>query len=76
MKGPDLDGVASRLTGSGLLESLIHPGAGLAKDYEGAAAGPPEEDASSRSPMPPVGTLLTLRELRDLMTYLRTLKDP
>ena len=36
----------------------------------------PAGEAESGSEMPPMGTILTLRELRDLMAYLRTLKEP
>ena len=76
LRGPDLDGVADRLTKGGLLESLIQPGAKLAQGYAGLAD-PPAPDraaAGDTSIMPPMGTLLTLRELRDLIAYLRTLK--
>ncbi len=91
-RGPDLDNVAARLTAGGLLQSLIHPGAKLARGFEtipdslpgtpvlpaspGDAADPPapDEPAEPDSIMPPAGTLLTLRELRDLIAYLRTLQ--
>gem|GEM_PF-5206744 len=94
-RGPDLDKVASRLTAGGLLQSLIHPGAKLARGFEtipgppggtpvlpevpafpADAADPPAPDgpAGPVSIMPPAGTLLTLRELRDLIAYLRTLQ--
>jgi quinoprotein glucose dehydrogenase len=94
-RGPDLDNVASRLTAGGLLQSLIHPGAKLARGFEtilrppsgipvlpegpvspADPADPPAPDESSgpRSLMPPAGTLLTLRELRDLIAYLCTLQ--
>ena len=78
LKGPDLDGVADRLTSSGLLESLIQPGAKLVPGYEGRhpTVEAPAGDAEPGSEMPPMGTILTLRELRDLMAYLRTLKEP
>ncbi|MDB6069056.1 MAG: hypothetical protein JWL81_227 [Verrucomicrobiales bacterium] len=79
ISGPDLDGVADRLNDSLLLESLIHPSAKIAKGFEGAGGTKPDstnsqEPARSVSPMPPVGTLLTLREIRDLMAWLRGLK--
>ena len=78
LKGPDLDGVADRLTNGGLLESLIQPGAKIVKSYALAVTPPPREvaDEAAASLMPPMGTLLTLRELRDLIAYLRTLKAP
>jgi hypothetical protein len=76
--GPDLDGVAGRLTAGGLLESLIHPGAKLAPGYgqPKAPAEGPADATESGSAMPPMGAVLTLRELRDLIAYLLTLKDP
>ncbi len=74
LKGPDLDGVASRLTKGMLLESLIRPGTKLAKGHP--VASQLESAAEPDSIMPPMGTLLTLRELRDLMAFLITLKEP
>jgi mono/diheme cytochrome c family protein len=78
LNGPDLDGVAGRLTAGGLLESLIHPGAKLAPGYgqPKAPAEGPADATESGSAMPPMGAVLTLRELRDLIAYLLTLKDP
>lgn len=77
LKGPDLDGVAGRLTAGGLLESLIHPGAKLAPGYglPQAPGGGPADATESGSAMPPMGAVLTLRELRDLIAYLLTLKE-
>ena len=70
--------MAGRLPAGGLLESLIHPGAKLAPGYalpqalaEGLA-----DATESGSAMPPMGAVLTLRELRDLIAYLLTLKEP
>ena len=75
LQGPDLDGVAGRLTAGELLESLVLPSARFAKGYQPAAANPPDASGDAAlSPMPPAGTILTLRELRDLMAYLKTLK--
>ena len=70
--------MADRLTNGGLLESLIQPGAKIVKSYALAVTPPPREvaDEAAASLMPPMGTLLTLRELRDLIAYLRTLKAP
>lgn len=75
VKGPDLDGAATRLTTGRLLESLIQPSTVIAKGTApptGTAAG----EGAPESPMPPMGAILTLRELRDLMAYLRLLKEP
>ena len=73
-----MDGVADRLDDSALLESLIQPSAKIVIGYAAlparSAAG--EREAEPASIMPPLGTLLTLREIRDLMAYLRTLKAP
>ncbi len=78
LNGPDLDGVAGRLTAGGLLESLIHPGAKLAPGYSQpkTPAEGPADATESGSAMPPMGAVLTLRELRDLIAYLLTLKEP
>jgi hypothetical protein len=61
---PRLEGVARRLEGSALLEAVVLPA-----DPASRRAGPPPSDGGCR----PMGTVLTLRELRDLLTYLRTL---
>jgi quinoprotein glucose dehydrogenase len=62
--GPDLENLADRLTTPGtILESLIHPAART-------TSAPP----GSIVTMPPMGTLLTRRELRDLMAFLTGLK--
>ncbi len=74
ISGPSLDGVAGRLTPEELLESLIHPGASLARGWESRTLPDPADPAGTTSPMPPMGALLTLRELRDLMAFLGTLK--
>lgn len=75
--GPDLDGVGQRLSPAELLESLVHPSATFAPGY----APPPNPltdspDSPPLSRMPPYGSLLTLRELRDLIAYLHTLQEP
>ena len=78
MRGPDLDGVGARLTSAGLLESLVHPSDIIVSNYEvRLPAGDLEATPASSpamSPMPPMGTILTLRELRDLIAFLKTLK--
>lgn len=68
--GPALDGVADRLIAGGLLEAVVHPGARAAP---GAESGP-GDSAKPDSSMPPMGPLLTARELRDLIAWLGTLK--
>jgi hypothetical protein len=63
-QGPPLQGVGSRLDGPALLEAVVLP------------AGPPTRGITSapiHGGCRPAGTLLTLRELRDLLTYLRAL---
>jgi mono/diheme cytochrome c family protein len=78
LAGPDLDGVATRLTPGLLLESLIHPSARLTPGYEPHAIPGAGGDAppGKLSAMPPAGAILTLREIRDLMAWLQTLTDP
>ncbi len=78
LAGPDLDGAATRLTPVGLLESLIHPSAKFSPGYEprplpGSKGGGVPDRLSA---MPPAGTVLTLREIRDLMAWLQTLTEP
>ena len=63
--GPDLRGVGSRLTREQLLEALVHPSARIAPGF-GAADAP--------SAMPPMGGILTRREIRDVVEFLTTLK--
>ncbi|MBW3630870.1 MAG: c-type cytochrome [Gemmatimonadetes bacterium] len=60
--GPDLRSIALRLTREQLLEALVHPNARIAPGY-----GPV-------SVMPPMGGVLTRRELRDVVEYLTTLR--
>ena len=60
--GPSLEGVAARHDRRGLLESLVNPNARLAQGF-----GP-------TSAMPAMTTLLTPREIRDVVAYLSTLK--
>lgn len=62
--GPALDGVALRLNPTQLLQALVDPQAEVAEGYGASSA------------MPAMGTLLTPRELRDLVAYLRTLTTP
>tara|TARA_B100000959_G_scaffold284721_1_gene357147 strand:+ start:4583 stop:7537 length:2955 start_codon:yes stop_codon:yes gene_type:complete len=59
--GPSLDGVADRLTEQQLLEALLVPNLHLTEGY------------GEYSAMPPMGTLLDHRDLRDVMAYLKEL---
>ena len=59
--GPALDGIARRLDPVRLLQALVDPQAEVAEGY------------GTSSAMPAMGALLTPRELRDLVAYLRTL---
>ncbi|MDA1261916.1 MAG: HEAT repeat domain-containing protein [Planctomycetota bacterium] len=61
--GPALDGVGSRLDRYALLQSLLEPQAIMTAGY------------GSISAMPPMGPLLTPREIRDLVAYLDSLKS-
>ena len=61
--GPALDGIATRKGEEYILESLVDPQAAIAEGY-----------LSEVSPMPPMGVLLNQQEMRDIMTYLMTLK--
>jgi mono/diheme cytochrome c family protein len=58
--GPDLAGVGSRKERRYLLESLVDPTAWLADGYTVAS-------------MPPMGTMLTSGQIRDLVAYLKSL---
>lgn len=60
--GPDLAGVASRLTRAQLLQSLLDPNATLAQGFDAPSA------------MIPASPHLTRRQIRDLIKYLSTLK--
>jgi putative membrane-bound dehydrogenase-like protein len=59
---PSLAGVASRYDRKGLLQSLVEPNAAVAQGYGPISA------------MPAMGTVLTPREVRDVVEYLSTLK--
>ena len=59
--GPSLDGIADRMTQEQLLESLINPNANVADGF------------GEYSAMPPMGTMLNHRELRDVVAFLKTL---
>ena len=61
--GPHLGNIATQLTRQELLESLVEPSKRIAPGYG--------ENISS---MPPMGSLLTPRELRDLVAFLAELK--
>ena len=56
--GPRLLGVGSRLTREQLLQALVDPNARIAPGFH------------APSPMPPMGALLTKREIRDVVEYL------
>mgnify|MGYP006208783921 CR=1 FL=1 len=60
--GPALDGVATRLSETQLLEALLMPSAEVADGF------------GESSVMPPMGVLLEHREVRDVMAYLKTLE--
>jgi quinoprotein glucose dehydrogenase len=60
--GPNLRRIGGTLDRRQLLEALVHPNARIAPGY-GTVSG-----------MPPMGHLLTRRELRDVVEYLNTLK--
>ena len=62
--GPPLDGVARRLDAARLLQALVDPQAEVTEGYGASSA------------MPAMGALLTPREVRDLVAYLRTLDTP
>jgi len=59
--GPNLNGVGARLTRPELLESLLDPGASIAAGFG---------DVTGVSAMPPMGPLLSLDELRDVIEFL------
>lgn len=59
--GPDLTTVGSRLSREDLLESMVNPDRQLSSGYG--------------SGMPPMGDLLTRKELRDLVEYLSSMRD-
>jgi hypothetical protein len=61
---PVLGGVGSRLDAPALLEAVVLPA-----DPATRRNRPAPDDGGCR----PMGTILTLRELRDLLTYLRSL---
>ena len=59
--GPSLDGVADRLTQEQLLDALLMPSVEVAEGF------------GDYSAMPPMGGMLSKRELRDVTAYLKTL---
>ncbi len=61
--GPKLDGVGKRLDDDRLLRALIEPSAELAKGFE---------SVSAESAMPPMGPILSLDELRDVLAFLKS----
>ncbi len=62
--GPDLGGVASRRSAEERLLALVNPNAQLAPGFAAPSA------------MPPMGPVLSLRELRDVAAYLTSLAGP
>jgi quinoprotein glucose dehydrogenase len=80
--GPSLEGVATRLTPAELLESMLDPGAKVAPGYgiqmleltNGSTGTQMCETAEAIGVMPPMKQLLTIREMRDLVAFLATLK--
>ena len=64
--GPRLNGIASRLTREQLLEALVDPSARISPGY-GSPTAP--------SSMPPMRYLLTKKEIRDVVSFLATLKE-
>lgn len=63
--GPDLQNVGERMTREEILQSLVEPGAVIAEGYG---------DADAASAMPPMGLVLTRREIRDVVAFLATLR--
>jgi quinoprotein glucose dehydrogenase len=61
--GPDLDGIADRLDEEQLLAALLSPNEEVAEGF------------GEYSAMPPMGILLNKREIRDVIAYLKTLKN-
>lgn len=84
LDGPDLENLADRLSPGDILASLIHPADRLSPNWpppppasssgNSPSGAPAVTGRSASSAMPPMGTLLTRRELRDLMAFLATLK--
>ncbi len=60
--GPALDGIAERLDETQLLNALLSPNEQVAEGF------------GAYSAMPPMGVLLTKREIRDVVAYLKTLQ--
>jgi cytochrome c553 len=60
--GPVLDGIAERLDETQLLTSLLVPNEQIAEGF------------GEYSAMPPMGALLSKREIRDVLAYLKTLQ--
>jgi quinoprotein glucose dehydrogenase len=63
--GPPLRGIGSQLTREQILESLVAPSARIAPGF-GVEGGP--------SAMPPMGGILTRREIRDVVEFLSNLR--
>jgi quinoprotein glucose dehydrogenase len=60
--GPSLDGIGSKLNQNQILESLIEPSSEISEGF------------GEYSAMPPMNVLLSKRELRDVVSYLKTLQ--
>ena len=60
--GPTLSGIGTRLTGYELLESMMNPSAVVVEGFGDFSA------------MPPTGTHLSQRDMRDVVAYLKTLR--
>jgi cytochrome c2 len=60
--GPSLDDVGSRLDGTQMLHALVSPNLEITEGF------------GEYSAMPPMGTLLNERELRDVVAYLTSLQ--
>jgi mono/diheme cytochrome c family protein len=61
---PALDGIAARLSPRSILLALVEPNAEIAKGYANVGA----------SAMPSMREILTEREIRDVVAYLRSLE--
>ena len=64
--GPDLQNVGERLSREELLQSLVDPGARIAEGYG---------DADAASAMPPMGLILSRRQIRDMVEFLAELQE-
>ncbi|MCA9001525.1 MAG: HEAT repeat domain-containing protein, partial [Planctomycetes bacterium] len=72
--GPNLSGVGLRLDRQELLTAIVQPAATIASGFEIYGDGGQLIPASAM--LPNLGSLLTPREIRDLVEYLTTLRKP